>query len=321
MMSQKPRQHRHSYVFGPVPSRRLGLSLGIDLVPFKTCTFDCVYCQLGCTNHKTVRRADYAAVADVLYDLEQALEKTPDPDFITLSGSGEPTLHSEIGAIIKGVRQITALPVAVLTNSSLLNDEKVRAACSLADVVLPSLDAGDEETFNAVNRPVPGLTFQSLLDGLVAFRRDFRGQIWLEVFLIPSVTGNDTVVRKIARMAKTFRPDRIHLNTAVRPTAEGFVQPVPVSELQRYAIFFNPGAEFAFQLPSKRSGSGLLAGHLLEILERRPCTLEGMAGILNIPPVQITKYLDGLVSKGQLEMSRRGSDIYFSAVPERAAKN
>ena len=309
-----------THVFGPVPSRRLGHSLGIDLVPFKTCTLNCVYCQLGRTKHTTVQRVEYAPVADVLRDLKNALEKTPDPDYVTLSGSGEPTLHSRIGAVIEGIRAITTLPIAVLTNGTLFSDEKVRSACSLADVVLPSLDAWDEETFKTVNRPAAGLTFQGLLEGLTSFRRSFTGQIWLEVFLIGGVTDSNAAVSRIARAAASISPDRIHLNTAVRPTAEGFVQPVSVPGLKRYADFFDPRAEFAFPLPSKSSEIGILDEQLLEILKRRPCTLESMAGILNLPPVEIIKYVDEMESKGLLAISRRGDNIFFSAAPEEMVK-
>jgi wyosine [tRNA(Phe)-imidazoG37] synthetase (radical SAM superfamily) len=316
MVSQKPRPNRQSHVFGPVPSRRLGLSLGIDLVPFKTCTFDCIYCQLGRTTHKTVQRKEYVPVSEILDELEHTLKRVPRPDFITLSGSGEPTLHLGLRDIILGVRGITSLPVAVITNSSLLNNKEVREGCSLADVVLPSLDAGDEETFAAVNRPAPGLTFQAMLEGLTAFRRDFDGRLWLEVFLVRSVTDNDPAVKKIAHAAASARPDRIHLNTAVRPPAEEFVQPVPVSDLERYADFFKPRAEFTFPLPSKSSGPWLPAGQLLEALKRRPCTLEDMSRILNIPPVEITKYIDGMVAGGQLVTIRRENGIYYSATAE-----
>jgi len=315
-VSQKLRPNSQSHVFGPVPSRRLGLSLGIDLVPFKTCTFDCVYCQLGHTTHKTLQQAEYVPVGEILDDLKMALRKTPKPDFITLSGSGEPTLHSEIGAIIAGARAITALPVAVLTNGSLLNDEKVRAGCSLADVVLPSLDAGDEETFEIVNRPAAGLTFQGLLEGLTAFRRDFNGQIWLEVFLIRSVTDNDSAVEKIARSAGTIRPDRVHLNTAIRPTAEKSIQAVSVSQLKRFAEFFDPKAQFAFSHSSGHADQGLPVEQLMNALKRRPCTLEDMARILSISPVEITKYIDGMVAMGQLVIIRRDNGIYYSAAAQ-----
>jgi wyosine [tRNA(Phe)-imidazoG37] synthetase (radical SAM superfamily) len=208
---------RVEHIFGPVRSRRLGLSLGVDLVPYKTCPFDCIYCQLGRTTHWTGERAEYVSASEVLEDLKRSLSQVPRPDFITLSGSGEPTLHSGIGEIIAGIRTITPIPIAVLTNGALFDNQDVRSGCGLADVVLPSLDAGDESTYAKVNRPLAGLTLRSLVDGLAVFREEFHGDIWLEVLLIRGITDGDEAVRKIARHAGNIRPDRIHLNTAGPP--------------------------------------------------------------------------------------------------------
>jgi wyosine [tRNA(Phe)-imidazoG37] synthetase (radical SAM superfamily) len=314
-MTTNIEQTRFSHVFGPIHSRRLGLSLGVDLVPFKTCTFDCVYCQLGRTINKTLCRKEYVPVNDVLSELECTLKKGPRPDFITISGSGEPTLHSGLKDIIMGIRAITSLPVAVLTNGSLFNDKDVREACSLADVVLPSLDAGDEETFNTVNRPVQGLTFQTLIDGLKAFWLDYGGQIWLEMLLVGSVTDNDSAVEKIAHLAESFRPDWIHLNTAIRPAAEEFVQPVSVSNMKRFAGVFNPKAQCIFAPPSRHAEQRYPVEKLQETLKRRPCTMEEMARLLNIPQIEITKYIGGMRSRGQLMVIRRGKDTYYAAAP------
>jgi len=315
MVIQMPRRIRQNHVFGPVRSRRLGYSLGVDLVPLKTCTFDCIYCQLGRTTHKTLGRKEYIPTGAVLEELEQTLGRIPRPDYITISGSGEPTLHSGIGDVIAGIRAFTSLPVAVLTNGSLFYDETVRAACCLADVVLPSLDAGDEETFATVNRPAPGLTFQTQLEGLSAFRRDFEGQIWLEVFLVRSVTDNDTAVQRIACAVKSVRPDKVHLNTAVRPTAEEYAQPVPVRDLKHFSGFFEPRGEYIFSPPIKNNGTGLQMGQLLEMLKRRPCTLEDMARVLNMPPAGILKCLEGMIAGGVLVTVRRGTDVYYAAAP------
>ena len=311
MVSRKPQQSRQSRIFGPVRSRRLGLSLGIDLVPFKTCTFDCVYCQLGKTTCKTLARKQYVPASDVLVELENTLSKVPEADFITLTGSGEPTLHAGIGHIIAGIRSITSLPIAVLTNGSLFFHDEVRIACNLADVVLPSLDAWNEDSFSRINRPAPGLTFQMLLDGMEVFRRDFDGQIWLEVFLLRSLSDDESVVKRIARAAESLRPDRIHLNTAVRPTAEEYAQPVSVTELERFSYFFKPIAEPVFTKLPEYGGSRVRPGQLLEALKRRPCTLQEMGRMLNLPPVEITKYVDGMVSEGRLKIVRHGKDLYY----------
>ena len=172
---------RHNLVFGPVPSRRLGRSLGVDLVPFKTCTYDCSYCQLGRTTRLTVERKEWVPMDAILDELKRKL--TCRPDYITLTGSGEPTLHSCLGQLIEHIQAMTRIPIAVLTNGSLLWQHEVRKELALADVVLPSMDAGGAFTFTCINRPQASLSFETLVEGLVEFRRAFSGHYWLEVFL------------------------------------------------------------------------------------------------------------------------------------------
>jgi wyosine [tRNA(Phe)-imidazoG37] synthetase (radical SAM superfamily) len=308
-----PTQKRIRQVYGPVPSRRLGTSLGVDLVPFKTCTYDCIYCQLGRTTCLTQKRAEYTSADRVLYDLKRALQVIPRPDLITLAGSGEPTLHSGIGDIILGIRSFTPIPVAILTNGSLLGNINVQRDCSLADIVLPSLDAGDEDTFQKVNRSAPGLSFRSLLDGLNDFRRAFKGQIWLEVLLLRGITDNDASVRQIAGCAGEICPDRIHLNTAVRPTAEKSARAVPLSELERFTVFFKPTAQVAFRPITNAEKPGLPLERVLETLGRRPCTLEELAGIMQISPVEVIKIIEKMLQRNELNVVRRGQDIHYTA--------
>jgi wyosine [tRNA(Phe)-imidazoG37] synthetase (radical SAM superfamily) len=312
---------RVEHIFGPVRSRRLGLSLGVDLVPYKTCPFDCIYCQLGRTTHWTGERAEYVSASEVLEDLKRSLSQVPRPDFITLSGSGEPTLHSGIGEIIAGIRTITPIPIAVLTNGALFDNQDVRSGCGLADVVLPSLDAGDESTYAKVNRPLAGLTLRSLVDGLAVFREEFHGDIWLEVLLIRGITDGDEAVRKIARHAGNIRPDRIHLNTAVRPTADDSVWPVSLPELRRFARFFSPEAQIAFSLPPGSEKLSIPEEKLVEILRRRPCTIEEIGEILQFSPVHATKTVDLMVRDGQLKVIRQAGCIHYTAALEKKKKN
>jgi len=182
-VSAERRPFRH--VYGPVPSRRLGRSLGIDLVPFKVCSYDCVYCQLGRTTTKTTERREWVPLAEVLPELRARLASAGPVDDVALAGSGEPTLHSALGEVIRAVRTMTSAPIAVLTNGSLLFREDVRRDLFAADVVLPSLDVGDEELFRIVNRPADGIAFEDMVEGLVTFTREFRGEVWLEVLPAP----------------------------------------------------------------------------------------------------------------------------------------
>ena len=172
------------YIYGPVPSRRLGLSLGIDIVPSKICTLDCVYCQIGRTTEKSTVRRGFFDLPAVLDELKVRLAEGGSIDYITIGGSGEPTLNSQLGALIDGIRSLTAIPVAIITNGTLLYRPDVRAECGKANLVIPSLDAGDATTFGAVNRPAPDINIEKLVSGLALFREEFSGQIWLEVFLI-----------------------------------------------------------------------------------------------------------------------------------------
>ena len=166
---------KYKYLFGPVPSRRLGLSLGVDIVPLKTCSQNCIYCQLGMNGSQTTKRSEYVPVHAVLEELRQRLTEGLNADYITLSGSGEPTLHSKITSIIKGIKELTDIPVALITNGTLFTNPRVRAACLNADVVLPSLDAGDEQTFTKINRPHTDIKFVDFVDGLCKFRKSIGG--------------------------------------------------------------------------------------------------------------------------------------------------
>ena len=188
-----------NYIFGPVPSRRLGRSLGVDLVPFKTCTYDCIYCQLGRTTNKTIQRKEWVPLDDVVTELETKLSSQP--DYITLSGSGEPTLYSRTGELIDRIKAVTNVPVAVLTNGSLLWNQEVRARLMNADLVVPSLDAGDEAMFRAVNRPHEDISFERMLQGLIDFRHEFQGKYWLEVFLL---AGHNAIAAEVVTLGMDF---------------------------------------------------------------------------------------------------------------------
>ena len=220
-------------MFGPVPSRRLGRSLGVDLVPFKTCPFDCVYCQLGGTTTKTAKTDVYVPTEEVLAEVAAKLAGKPDCDYITISGSGEPTLHRDLGRIIAAIKAMTDVPVAVLTNGALLNNPDVRRALAQADLVMPSLDAGDAKTFQRINRPCPAVTFQSVLEGLKAFRREYSGSLCLEVFLVADVNASESQVRKIKAILDQVRPDRVDVNTVTRPPAHEDARPVDPETLSQ----------------------------------------------------------------------------------------
>ena len=306
-----------SYVFGPVPSRRLGRSLGVDLVPFKTCTFDCIYCQLGRTTCKTTRRAEWVPLEAVLRDVEANLDKTP--DFITLSGSGEPTLYSRLEELIDGIKRLTRVPVAVLTNGSLLWIPEVRAAIAAADLVVPSLDAGEERVFRHVNRPHGDITLDRLVEGLIRFREEYAGQYWLEVFLLGGITAIPAEAEKIAHIVRQIDPDRVQINTVTRPAAEEYAFPVGRSELQGLAAAFGNRAEvIADYHPSHPHADFANQGEdITALLRRRPCTVDDIAEGLGLHRNEVIKYVNALAADGVLETRLRGRTLYYTVAERR----
>jgi wyosine [tRNA(Phe)-imidazoG37] synthetase (radical SAM superfamily) len=306
------------HVYGPVPSRRLGRSLGIDLVPFKTCTYDCVYCQLGRTTNKTTELKAYVPVAAVLDQLAGRLPIGPRPDFIGLAGSGEPTLHAGIGEIIAGIKRLTPIPVGVLTNGSMLWVPEVRASLAEADVVMPSLDAGNPRTFERVNRPHPGISFDRMVDGLLAFAEGFRGEIWLEVFVLGGITDQVEELSQIAAFARTLRPARVQLNTVSRPPAEADALAVPAEALARLAGLFAGTCEIIAEAPRGKPAApaaGRNAGEeILALLARRPCTVEGISAGLDLPPNDVVKHLDACVRAGAVRAVRGDHAVFYERV-------
>jgi len=303
------------YLFGPVPSRRLGRSLGVDIVPFKVCTLDCVYCQLGRTSKKSIRRRDYVPVEEVLAELRARLDDGVQADFVTISGSGEPTLNSRLGEIIEGMKKITDIPVALLTNGTLLYRPGVRADCAKAGLVLPSLDAGDEETFQRVNRPHKDISIEKLISGLCAFRKEFTGQIWLEVFLVGGMNASPEQIARIKEAVERIGPDRIQLNTAMRPTAEADVKKLDAGRLQAIAKELGEKCGVvAGDLPGPAAKHMEAKGEqLLSVLKRRPCSLNDICSGLGMARNEALKYITRLQQQGVVDSERRDGIIFFKA--------
>ena len=238
---------RVNYVFGPVPSRRLGQSLGIDPIPLKTCNWNCVYCQLGRTRPVTNERREYFPVEKILLEVEQALGSRENDtiDWVTFVGSGETTLHCRLGEMIRAVKTMTALPVAVITNGSMLYLSEVRAELMEADAILPTLDAGSIKLYRQINRPHPDVTFEHLVNGLTAIRAEYPGKLWVEVMLILGLNDSPQALEGIAKILGKIRPDAIHINLPTRPPAETWVQPTDEAGLMRALSILGDVAEMA----------------------------------------------------------------------------
>jgi wyosine [tRNA(Phe)-imidazoG37] synthetase (radical SAM superfamily) len=312
------------YFYGPVPSRRLGRSFGVDIVPFKVCTLDCIYCQLGRTIEKTVERKPYVPLEPIIDELKEALKKGLETDYITIAGSGEPTLNSLLGVIIDRIKENTSIPVAIVTNGTLFYRADVRAECAKADVVLPSLDAGDQQTFQRINRPHRDISIEKYISGLCEFRNEYAGPIWLEVFLVDSVNTDSEQIAKIKAVIQRIGPDKVHLNTAVRPTAEMSVGKLNEAKLRAIAEMLGENCEIISDYHSDQFVSdeeGQVHSEienktqtLFSMLKRRPCSLEDICSSMNIGPNEAIKYVTILEKKGAISIEHRGGKTFFKVM-------
>ena len=305
---EKPR-----YTFGPVPSRRLGRSLGVDLVPFKTCTYDCIYCQLGRTTNKTTDMQEFFPVEEIVREVSEQVKEIPPPDYITLSGSGEPTLYSSLEAVISGIKQETDIPVAVLTNGSLFWIDEVRAAVQEADLLIPSLDAGNEQIFQYVNRPHPDISFERMVGGLCALREQFQGLIWLEVFLVGGVTDSKSEIKKLKTWSDRIAPDLIQLNTAVRTPAEEYVDMVGKEKMEEIHVLFGANCEVIADYSNVHSLGEFYHTQedVFELLKRRPCSVDDISNGLNLHRNETVKYVQELLDKNLIRMEKRDNKILY----------
>jgi wyosine [tRNA(Phe)-imidazoG37] synthetase (radical SAM superfamily) len=225
------------YIYGPVQSRRLGSSLGISLTPHKTCQFDCIYCQIGATTVKTNARVAYVDTQEILAEMRAWLDHNPEQaktlGFVTLSGAGEPTLHSDIGFLIAKIKAMAGVPVAVITNSCLLTDPAVRQELLQADLIVPSLDAVIPEVFAKIDRPLSGIKVEDIIEGLVSLRKEYHGKIWLEIMLVKGVNDDIRHIRKLKEVVERINPDKIQLNSPVRSTTEKNISPVDEAKLKQ----------------------------------------------------------------------------------------
>lgn len=302
------------YIYGPVPSRRLGRSLGIDLVPHKICTYDCIYCQIGVTTDKTLVRKKYVPAMEVLEEVKRFLkEESSSIDYLSLSGSGEPTLHSQIGLIIEGIKAITSIPVAVITNGSLLYEKEVRQDLLRAEVVLPSLDAVSPEIFNKINRPKAELSVEKVIKGLVEFRKIYKGQIWLEILFCKGVNDAPEELLKMKEVVEQIQPDLVHLNTVVRPPSEKWVAPLNQNEMEEIKAFFGEKVLIISEFnrhPSVISERDIKE-EILKILRRRPLSLSDLSKGMGITQNEIDQYIKTLTQEGMIQIRILGDSIYY----------
>lgn len=303
-----------TYVFGPVPSRRLGLSLGVDLIPPKTCTYDCLYCQVGKTRHRTIDTAVYVPTREVIRECENKLKRI-EPDVITLAGSGEPTLHSEIDRVIASLKRITDKNIALLTNGALLWDEQVRKRVLEADIILPTLSTANETTWQLIHRPHPELNLSRIIKGFQSLRREYKGLIFLEVVLLAGINDGEKEMEALKREIDKISPDKIQLNTVVRPPSDAKARALDRGQLEIIKNFMGSRAEIVVDkvLRGDRTGEKAGVDSILEMAKRRPVRVIDLVNALDLPQDDVEDLLKGMLIKGIIRSQEQSGEIFYLA--------
>jgi wyosine [tRNA(Phe)-imidazoG37] synthetase (radical SAM superfamily) len=299
-----------------VSSRRLGCSLGIDLVPFKTCTYNCVYCECGATTHLTTKREIFFPVQELYTELTEFLSSSPVLDYITFSGSGEPTLSLSIGEVIRFIKDnYPQYRVAVLTNGSLLYDPDVRRDLLPADVVLPTLSTVVKQTFLKIHHPDPKISLERMLKGLVEFRKEYSGEIWLEIFIITGINTSDEELAGLRKILKDINPDRVQLNTLDRPGTEEWVLPATRTELDHVETML----DFSTAEKVERSRHSTMktlypddpVKQIYELLKRRPCTVDDIVSTTGLRTIEVVKILREIAATTDLLTKREARGLFY----------
>lgn len=302
------------HVFGPVMSGRLGRSLGVDPLGARICSLDCTYCEVGATQALTVLRKPYAPAETVLGELaDWKAEARPAPDVITLGGLGEPTLSRECGLIIAGAKGLfPGVPVAVLTNATLLWDPEVRAGLMGADMVLPSMDTLVEEEFQVLSRPHPDLDLETIARGLLTFRAEYPGLIFLEVLLLAGVNDGPTNLERLRAYVAELRPDRVDVTTLSRPGTDPNARPADKETLERFRAAL--GSETRASVagaPAVAGSAGDIAWRVADSIERRPQTANGLAEALAAPVSEVEAALEALIAARRVRRHQMSGETFF----------
>lgn len=292
------------------------MSLGVDLVTSKVCTLDCVYCEAGRTSKLTTERMEYVPYLAITKELEHFFDNNPDPDYITFSGSGEPTLNSRLGDVISFIRQLKQdIPIAVLTNGTLLSDSAVREELMGADMVLPSLDAATARAFGKINRPAGDLDIRRYIRGLIDFSNEFRGIIKLEIFILPGYNDSREELDGLKEAITGIAPDAVQLNTLDRPGTVRDLKPASAEELEKIIDYWDlPAVEIIAAAPARKEQQSYRRDAeeaIMGMISRRPCTLDDLSNTLGMHASEINKYLDVLESENRISSVRQERGLFY----------
>lgn len=306
------------YLYGPVPSRRLGLSLGIDLIPYKICSFNCIYCECGETTKLTIKRKEFKPVGSIIKELDEYLKDEPKLDYITFSGSGEPTLYSHLGKIVKFLnRNYPQYKTALLTNSSLLSDKNLREEIIDLDLISPSLDSVIEKNYKKINRPDKNVKLIDIIEGLIDLRKEFEGKIFLEVFIVPDINDTEEEFNKFKKIIEKINPNRVQLNTLDRPGTVDWIKPAKEEVLKKAVDIIGKRAEIIGKYSPTKKQQGIsraVKKRIIETIRVRPCTVRDLGDILNLHVNEVNKYLRELDKEYNIKIKeeKRGRFFYLS---------
>ncbi len=303
------------YLFGPVPSRRLGLSLGVDILPAKTCNMNCIYCEIG-PGKKTYSQAPSSPEPrEILNEIREFSASSKRRfDCLTFTASGEPTLHKDLALLIWEGKRITGKAVTVLTNSSTVSRKDIRETLCLADIVLPSLDAATPETFRKINRPHPDIKITSIIEGLSRLRKEMSGQMWLEILFVSGINDTEDELLALKEATRIIDPHRIQLNTVARPPAEKWAKPVSKRRIEEIRSFLGEKAEIVIDFHAHMDNGCqlILESEILDTLRRRPLTFQDLSGLFGRYE-HTKKVLQSLLKEGDIEERRVQGRIFYAA--------
>lgn len=300
-------------LFGPVQSRRLGRSLGLELVPRKVCTMDCIYCEVGKTNILTLERKPYYSWILIERAILKAKDMQESFDVLTLTGSGEPTLNLNFSKAIYLAKTYLSKPIAVLTNSTLVTISEVREALACADLVLASLDAGNPETFKKINQPHPDINLSKIIEELKELRKIMKGELWLEVLLVKNVNDTEEELKALKNLIEEISPHKVQLNTVVRPPSYEKAKPLTLEELHEVALFLGEMAEVIFprKIIEKKESLEDLEKRLVNYISRRPATLKELATAFGKGEPFLEEFINNLLKQGKILRKEYANQVFY----------